>query len=54
MAQFFLNHNTVDHHLVVTGGDEFQTQVFKGQKHPHLPLVSKHEEADIILTQQVM
>ena len=38
----FVNHNTVDHHLVVTGSDEVQTRFFKGQKHPHLHLVSKH------------
>ena len=38
----FLDHNTVDH-LVVTGGDTVQTQVFKGQTHPHLHLVFKHE-----------
>ena len=38
----FLNHNPVGH-LVVTGGDEVQTQVFQGQTHSHLHIVSKHE-----------
>ena len=42
MTAIFFNHNTVDH-LEVTGGAEVQTQVFNGQKHPHLHLVSKHE-----------
>ena len=49
------NHNTVDHHLVVTEDyDEILTQVFKGKKHPLLHFVSKREEADVILTQRVM
>ena len=42
MTAIFFNHNTVDH-LEVTGGDEVQTQDFKGQENPHLHLVSKHE-----------
>ncbi len=50
----FLRHATQDHHLVVTGDDAVPTQVFKGRKLPHVQLTSKHEEADIIMTQQAI
>ena len=48
----FLSQATQEHHLVVTGDDSVPSMIFNGAIHPHLQLASKHEEADIIMTQQ--
>ena len=45
---------TQEHQLVVTGDEAIPTQVSKGRKMPRLDLVSTHEEAEIIITQQAI
>jgi hypothetical protein len=50
----FLQNETQDHKLVVTGDKSVPTQVSKGCKSSRLDLASTHEEADIFITQQAI
>jgi len=52
--QDFLQDVTQEHQLVVTGDEAVPTQVSKRLKMSYMDLVSTHEEADIIITQQAI
>ena len=50
----FLSYATATHKLIVTGQEHIPVQVYKGRKFPRLDLESPHEEADIVLVQQLL
>ena len=50
----YLAHATHHHQLILTGQDPTLTTISEGQIYPKLELAWYHEEADIVITQQIV